>query len=106
MLRKTTYVTKDPLYYVTNRVSLETYFDSILPKLKPKLIWALGETKCLFRLFVYRCSEFRCLIKPKRIKDQSKTNQIGIISFVTLQTVKKQLQFQIFASKQNDNNIK
>jgi hypothetical protein len=38
------------------RVSFETSFDSKQPKLEPKLVSALSETKCLFRLFRF-CTE-------------------------------------------------
>jgi hypothetical protein len=43
------------------RVSFETSFDSKQPKLEPKLVSALSETKRLFRLFrFYTETAFRC----------------------------------------------
>ncbi len=46
------------------RVSFETSFDSKQPKLEPKLVSALSETKCLFR--------FDVSIEPKQTEDQPK----------------------------------
>ncbi len=50
-----------------HRVSFETSFDSKQPKLEPKLVSALSETKCLFRLFrLYRNRKsFDVSIEPK-----------------------------------------
>ncbi len=46
---------------VWSRVSFETSFESKQPKLEPKLVSALSETKRLFRLFrFYTETEFRC----------------------------------------------
>ncbi len=56
------------------RVSFETSFDSKQPKLEPKLVSALSETKRLFRLFRF-CTEtasFGVSIKPKQTEDQPK----------------------------------
>jgi hypothetical protein len=55
-------------------VSFETSFDSKQPKLKPKLVSALSETKCLFRLFRF-CTEtesFGVPTEPKQKEDQPK----------------------------------
>jgi hypothetical protein len=56
------------------RVSFETGFDSKQPKLEPKLVSALSETKRLFRLFrFYTETEiFDVSIEPKRTEDQPK----------------------------------
>jgi hypothetical protein len=51
-----------------SRVSFETSFDSKQPKLEPKLVSALFETKCLFRLL----DIFDVSIEPKRTEDQPK----------------------------------
>ncbi len=46
---------------LSTRVSFETSFDSKQPKLEPKQVSALSETKRLFRLFrFYTETEFRC----------------------------------------------
>ena len=54
-------------YRVTSRVSFETSFDSKQPKLEPKLVSALSETKCLFRLFRFysETASFGVSVKPK-----------------------------------------
>ncbi len=55
-------------------MSFETSFDSKQLKLEPKLVSALSETKCLFRLFRY-CTEtesFDVSIEPKQTVDQLK----------------------------------
>ncbi len=53
------------------RVSFETSFDLKQPKLEPKLVSALSETKRLFRLFrFYTETEiFDVLIEPKQTED-------------------------------------
>jgi hypothetical protein len=50
------------------RVSFETSFDSKQPKLEPKLVSALSETKCLFRLFRFytETESFDVSIEPKQ----------------------------------------
>jgi hypothetical protein len=56
------------------RVSFETSFDSKQPKLEPKLVSALSETKCLFRLFCFN-TESESLdvsIEPKETEVQPK----------------------------------
>jgi hypothetical protein len=57
------------------RVSFETSFDSKQPKLEPKLVSALSETKRLFRLFHFytETESFDVSIEPKQTKDQPKT---------------------------------
>ena len=59
---------------VTSRVSFETSFDSKQPKLEPKLVSALSETKRLFRLFRYYTEKasFGVSIEPKQTEDQPK----------------------------------
>ncbi len=56
------------------RVSFETSFDSKQPKLEPKLVSALSETKRLFRLFrFYTETEiFDVSLEPKQTEDQPK----------------------------------
>ncbi len=55
-------------------MSFETCFDSKQPKLEPKLVSALSETKRLFRLFrFYTETEiFDVLIEPNQTEDQPK----------------------------------
>ncbi len=50
------------------RVSFETSFDSKQPKLEPKLVSALSETKRLFRLFRFytETESFDVSIEPKQ----------------------------------------
>jgi hypothetical protein len=59
------------------RVSFETSFDSIQAKLEPKLVSALSEMKCLFRLFHFytETESFNVSIEPK----QTKTNRNSLI---------------------------
>ncbi len=59
---------------IITRVSFETIFDSKQPKLEPKLVLALSETKHLFRLFrIYTETEsFDVTIEPKQTEDQLK----------------------------------
>ncbi len=67
------YVEENPLS-LTPRVSFETSFDSKQPKLEPKLVSALSETKRLFRLFRF-CTEtesFDVSIEPKQTENQPK----------------------------------
>ncbi len=61
-------------HMVTSRVSFETSFDSKQPKLEPKLVSALSETKRLFRLFRFytETESFDVSIEPKQTKDQPK----------------------------------
>ncbi len=58
----------------TYRVSFETSFDSKQPKLEPKLVSTLSETKRLFWLFhFYTETEiFDVLIEPKQTEGQPK----------------------------------
>jgi hypothetical protein len=55
-------------------VSFETSFDSKQPKLELKLVTALSETKCLFRLFPFytETESFDVSIEPKQTEDQLK----------------------------------
>ncbi len=54
------------------RMSFETCFDSKLPKLETKLVSALSETKCLFRLFCIntKTESLGVLIEPKQREEQ------------------------------------
>jgi hypothetical protein len=52
------YDTAISLWYRGHRVSCETSFDSKQPKLEPKLVSILSETRCLFRLFQDHKNEF------------------------------------------------
>jgi hypothetical protein len=56
------------------RVSFETSFDSKQPKLEPKPVSALSETKRLFRLFRFytETESFDVSIEPKQAEDQPK----------------------------------
>ncbi len=53
---------------------IETSFDSKQPKLEPKLVSALSETKCFFRLFPFytETESFDVSIEPKQTGDQPK----------------------------------
>jgi hypothetical protein len=55
-------------------VSFETIFDWKQPKLEPKLVSALSETKRLFRLFRFytETESFDVSIEPKQTEDQPK----------------------------------
>jgi hypothetical protein len=59
------------------RVSFETSFDSKQPKLEPKLVSALSETKHLFRLFSFyaETASFGVSIEPKQTEDQPKQTE-------------------------------
>jgi hypothetical protein len=61
-------------HYLTTRVSFENSFDSKQPKLEPKLVSALSETKLLFRLFRFytETASFGVSIEPKQAEDQPK----------------------------------
>jgi hypothetical protein len=68
------------------RVSFETSFDSKQPKLEPKLVSALSETKRLFRLFRFytKTESFDVSIEPKQTKDQPKQfDREHILKFFT-----------------------
>jgi hypothetical protein len=58
-------------------VSFETSFDSKQPKLEPKLVSALSETKRLFRLFRFytETASFGVSIEPKQTEDQPKQTE-------------------------------
>jgi hypothetical protein len=59
---------------IAARVFFKTCFDSKHPKLEPKLVLALSETKCLFRLFRFysETESFGVSIEPKQTEDQPK----------------------------------
>ncbi len=68
------------------RVSFETSFDSKQPKLEPKLVSALSETKRLFRLFRFytETESFDVSIELKQTKDQPKQfDREHILQFFT-----------------------
>ena len=58
----------DSITSVSARVSCENSFDSKQPKLEPKLVSALSETKLLFRLFRFytETASFGVSIEPKQ----------------------------------------
>jgi hypothetical protein len=60
------------------RVSSETSFVSKQPKLEPKLVSALSETRRLFRLFRFNIEtgSFGVSKQPKQTKDQPKQQKI------------------------------
>ena len=67
-------------------MSFETSFDSKQPKLEPKLVSALSETKRLFRLFRFyiETESFDVSIEPKQTKDQPKQfDREHILQFFT-----------------------
>jgi hypothetical protein len=78
-------------------VSFETSFDSKQPKLEPKLVSALSETKRLFRLFRFytKTESFDVSIEPKQTEDQPKQHTVfwvfpvffGFFRFVSKQFV-------------------
>ncbi len=58
-------------------MSFETSFDSKQPKLEPKLVSTLSETKRLFRLFRFytETASFGVSIEPKETGDQPKQTE-------------------------------
>ncbi len=68
------------------RVSFETSFDSKQPKLEPKLVSALSETKRFFRLFRFytETESFDVSIEPKQTEDQPKQFDREHITYNTL----------------------
>ncbi len=62
---------------IVPRVSFENIFDSKQPKLEPKLVSALSETKLLFRLFRFftETASFGVSIEPKQAEDQPKQTE-------------------------------
>jgi hypothetical protein len=65
-------------FKLVSRVSSETSFVSKQPKLEPKLVSALSETRRLFRLFRFNIEtgSFGVSKQPKQTKDQPKQQQI------------------------------
>ncbi len=59
-------------------MSFETSFDSKQPKLEPKLVSALSETKSLFRFYT-KTESFGVSIEPKQTEDQPKQFDRGHI---------------------------
>ena len=74
---------KGEMGWAGRRVSFETSFDSKQPKLEPKLVSALSETKRLFRLF-RRNREFRCFdwTETNRRPTETEYNRIEIEYFI------------------------
>ena len=70
-----------------SRVSFETSFDLKQPKLEPKLVSALSETKRLFRLFHFytKTESFAVSIEPKQTEDQPKQNRTEYFIFLVQQ---------------------
>ncbi len=67
-------------------MSFETSFDSKQPKLEPKLVLALSETKRFFRLFRFytKTQSFDVSIEPKQTEDQPKQfDREHILQFFT-----------------------
>ncbi len=58
-------------------MSFENSFDSKQPKLEPKLVSALSETKLLFRLFRFytETARFGVSVEPKQAEDQPKETE-------------------------------
>ncbi len=79
------------------RVSFETSFNLKQPKLEPKLVSALSETKRLFRLFRFYIETeiFDVSIEPKQTKDQPKQfDREHILVFIwKFRVVSKQIWF-------------
>jgi hypothetical protein len=76
-------------------VSFETSFDLKQPKLEPKLVSTLSETKRLFRLFRFytETESFNVSIEPKQTEDQPKqfeskfwyfSENLGLFRFVSV----------------------
>ncbi len=72
----------------SDRVSFETSFDSKQPKLEPKPVSALSETKDLFRLFRFytETESFDVSIEPKQTEDPP-NSLIGSIFCYFLQKI-------------------
>ncbi len=70
-------IINETISWVHARVSFETSFDSKQPKLEPKLVSALSETKRLFRLFRFytETASFGVSIKPKQTEGQPKQTE-------------------------------
>ncbi len=66
------------IWIASSRVSFETSFVSKQPKLEPKLVSALSETRRLFRLFRFKIKtgSFGVSKQPKQTKDKLKQQQI------------------------------
>jgi hypothetical protein len=67
---------------VYSRVSYETSFDSKQPKLEPKLVSTLSETRCLFRLFRFciETASFGVSIEPKQNKNNRNNPKIELVN--------------------------
>jgi hypothetical protein len=65
------------------RVSYETSFDSKQPKLDPKLVSTLSETRCLFRLFRFyiKTAIFGVSIEPKQNRNnRNKPKKVNLVA--------------------------
>jgi hypothetical protein len=88
-----------PLHDPLSRVSFETSFDSKQPKLEPKLVSALSETKHLFRLFRFytETESFDVSIEPKQTEDQPKQfDREHIFLFFTETLLYRNREFRCF----------
>jgi hypothetical protein len=84
------YVYKCYFSFPESRVSCETSFDSKQPKLEPKLVSILSETRCLFRLFRFYIETacFGVSIQPKQNKKQPKQEKINVLkTFIVKYTI-------------------
>jgi hypothetical protein len=70
-------------WLVSPRVSYETSFDSKQPKLEPKLVSTLSETRCLFRLFRFyiETASFGVSIEPKQNRNnRNKPKKVNLVA--------------------------
>jgi hypothetical protein len=65
-----------PLHYLLSRVSFENSSDSKQPKLEPKLVSALSETKRLFRLFLFYTETESFDVSLNRNKQKTNRNSL------------------------------
>jgi hypothetical protein len=68
---------------VAHRVSYETSFDLKQPKLEPKLVSTLSETRCLFRLFrfYFETASFGISIEPKQNRNnRNKPKKVNLVA--------------------------
>jgi hypothetical protein len=70
-------------------VSFKTSFDSKQPKLEPKLVSALSEAKCLFRLFRFNTEteSFDVSIEPKQTDQPKQFDREHIFSLLCTHSV-------------------
>jgi hypothetical protein len=70
-------------FLIADRVSYETSFDSKQPKLEPKLVSTLSETRRLFRLFRLNIEtgSFGVSIEPKQ-KENNRNKQEKVLNLL------------------------